>query len=392
MTRTRRTLVWSPNYEPEPVGIAPLVTQAAEWLASRGHRVDVVTAMPNYPTRVIQPAYRSGWRQVELRRGVRVHRHWLRVRPAEQFVDKALYETTFALSSLPTFAALRRGADVVVCLVPTVLTASVATSLPGDVRTVLWVQDVVAAAAASVTGSPENALRTIAALERRAARRADHVIVCSDGFASLIEAQSDTTTVLNWVDTDEIVAQPARPNGVPTRFLYAGNLGYTQGFETVIEAAQAVDGIELQIVGAGNAAGDVRRRLDGVAALAPPVPRERFPALLAGADVQLVLQRRISAGANLPSKIATYLASGRPILAAIDAATPAAELLRASGAAVLVPPDDPRALGAAMAALRDDPDRRTELGLRGRRFAEERLSSKVLLPRLETAIFGSRDA
>jgi colanic acid biosynthesis glycosyl transferase WcaI len=132
----------------------------------------------------------------------------------------------------------------------------------------------------------------------------------------------------------------------------------------------------------------VRRSAGGIASVAPPVEREELPELLASADVQLVVQRRVSAGANLPSKIATYLASGRPILAAIDADTPAASLLRESGGAVLVPPEDPSALAAAMAALRDDPDLRAELGRRGRRFAEKQLAHDIVLPRLETAILG----
>jgi colanic acid biosynthesis glycosyl transferase WcaI len=382
-----RIIFWSPNYAPEQLGIPPLVTQAAEWLAARGHSVDVITALPNYPQRIIDREFRGDWKRSDDWRGVSVHRHWLRVRPRERFLDKVLYEATFAVSSLPTFLDLRRRADVVVCVVPTVLSATIATTLSKGIRNVLWIQDVVSAAAASLDRPPGAALQMIARLERRAARRADHVIVCSGGFARLMAAPPErTTTVLNWVDTDEICAQPMSGNGQPTRFLYAGNIGYTQGLEVAIDAARGVDGIELQLVGAGNAAADVRRRSDGVAVVSPPVPRGALPALLASADVQLVLQRRISAGANLPSKIAIYLASGRPILAAIDPTTPAAELLRASGGAVLVPPEDPRELRAAMAALRDDPDRRAELGRRGRQFAEQRLSSKVLLPRLEAAI------
>ena len=48
-----RILVWSPNYAPELAGIPPLVTEACGWLAARGHVVDVVTALPNYPHRQI---------------------------------------------------------------------------------------------------------------------------------------------------------------------------------------------------------------------------------------------------------------------------------------------------------------------------------------------------
>ena len=355
----------------------------------RGHSVDVVTAVPNYPLRIIDSKYRGGWVVRSEERGVTVHRHWLRVRPAESFVDKALYEASFVLSSLPTFMRLRRRRRR--CLPRSSgYLPNISTTLPGGRRTVLWVQDVVSAAAASLSRRPGVALRAIARPERRAAQRADHVIVCSDGFVPLIEAPPErTTTVLNWVDTDEISARPKSPNGHATRFLYAGNLGYTQGLDTAIEAARDVDDIELQLVGAGNAATDVRATSDGIAIVSPPVPRHQLPALLASADVQLVLQRRVAAGANLPSKIATYLASGRPVLAAIDPSTPAAALLRESGGAVLVPPEDPRSLAAAMAALRDDPARRAELGERGRAFAERRLSSEVLLPQLEAAILGS---
>ena len=189
------------------------------------------------------------------------------------------------------------------------------------------------------------------------------------------------------MDTDEISARPKSPNGHATRFLYAGNLGYTQGLGTAIEAARDVDDIELQLVGAKRGyrrSRDVGWDRDRLAARAAPPAPARCPS----ADVQLVLQRRVAAGANLPSKIATYLASGRPVLAAIDPSTPAAALLRESGGAVLVPPEDPRSLAAAMAALRDDLPDVPSWGSEGA-FAERRLSSEVLLPQLEAAILGS---
>ena len=117
-----------------------------------------------------------------------------------------------------------------------------------------------------------------------------------------------------------------------------------------------------------------------------PVPRAEFPALLASADAHLVLQRRVSAGANLPSKIASYLASGKPVVAALDPATPAAELLRASEGAVLVAPETPSALAEAMLRLHRDAGLRAELGQRGREFAVRRLGREAALARLEEAL------
>ena len=44
-----KILIYSYNYHPEPIGIAPLMTELAEGLAARGHEVRVLTGMPNYP-------------------------------------------------------------------------------------------------------------------------------------------------------------------------------------------------------------------------------------------------------------------------------------------------------------------------------------------------------
>ena len=60
-----RILIYSYNYHPEPIGIAPLMTELAEGLVKRGHEVRVITAMPNYPERKIYPAYRGQWFMTE---------------------------------------------------------------------------------------------------------------------------------------------------------------------------------------------------------------------------------------------------------------------------------------------------------------------------------------
>jgi len=54
-----RILIYSYNYHPEPIGIAPLMTELAEGLAARGHEIRVVTGMPNYPQRKVYSGYRG---------------------------------------------------------------------------------------------------------------------------------------------------------------------------------------------------------------------------------------------------------------------------------------------------------------------------------------------
>jgi putative colanic acid biosynthesis glycosyltransferase WcaI len=392
-------LLWSPNYAPEPTGIPPLVTDLAEWLTARGHSVDVVTAVPNYPERRIHPEYRRVlWRSEQVN-GVDVHRSWLRARPERSFVDKALYELTISTFALPNVLRFARRADVIVCVVPTLLAATYAAVIAGafDKRLVLWVQDLVVNAAASVgVGKRARQMLEVARrLEQAAVRAADTVVVCSPGFRDyLIDGgapPSKIETIYNWADVHSIRPIELDRNGGPVRFLYAGNLGFTQGFDTLVDAARlGGDGVEVEIVGGGNAAETVRELAAGApnVAVRGPVDAAAYPGLLASADVQLVIQRRIAAGANLPSKIATALASGRPVLASLGTETPAAELLRQSGGAVLVEPESPPALAAAMQALAQDREQRLELGRRGRRYAETNLAKEEALRRLEAAILG----
>ena len=268
----------------------------------------------------------------------------------------------------------------------------------GQVGLVLWVQDLVLSAALSLDGignSSAGMLQHARLLERFAANSADLVIVCSPGFRDYftsIGVKSQRVRYLhNWVDLERIQESASPSSEGRSRFLYAGNLGYTQGFETLTEAARLVGASsQIDIVGGGNA-------LDRVRALAAPlsnvsvreaVPEPEFPALLASAHAHILLQRRVSAGANLPSKIGPYLASGRPIVASIEPTAPAAELLRRSGAAVMVPPEDAEALALAMRDLAGQPRLREALGRKARRFAVANFGKEQALSRLEKAVVG----
>lgn len=393
----RRILIWSPNYAPELIGIPPLVTDAAEWLASRGHRVDVVTAFPNYPERVVHSEYRGRIWCSENRGDVRVHRSWLRVRPEERFGDKVLYELSFAVCSFPRVIARLSKSDVLVCVVPSLAAASLVAAAvrlsprASRPRLVLWVQDLVLAAARALDRSPRRVNKVLTACERvetAVVAAADAVVVCSPGFRDEYVRRgvppAAVSVLHNWVDTDRIVPSPA--SVVARRFLYAGNVGYTQGLETLVDAARLADeDVAVDIVGAGNASGRIRalaRRAPNVT-VKDPVPEHEFPALLNSADAHLVMQRAVAAGANLPSKIGPYLASGRPVIASISPDTPAAGLLRESGAALLIRPEDPVELATAMRRLRREPLLARDLGRRAREFAVRSLSRDAALVRFE---------
>jgi colanic acid biosynthesis glycosyl transferase WcaI len=90
---------------------------------------------------------------------------------------------------------------------------------------------------------------------------------------------------------------------------------------------------------------------------------------------------------SLPSKLTSYFAAGRAIVAAVSPASETAREIEAAGAGAVVPATDPNALRLAVLALKDDPARRAELGAGGRRYAEDVLSADKILANYERFLY-----
>jgi glycosyltransferase involved in cell wall biosynthesis len=199
-------------------------------------------------------------------------------------------------------------------------------------------------------------------------------------------------TVPNWTH----IAEPARGREATrarlgwrpdeTVLLHSGNMGLKQGLEVLIETARIVSGEKLRIVLMGD--GNQRRHLAELAAplpgveLLPPADESDFPDVLAAADVLAVTQRASVLDMSVPSKLTSYFAAGRPVLASVAAGGGTAGEVRRSGAGVLVPPEDPAALADALRALAVDPARAAALGTAGRAYATVHLGRTAALARL----------
>lgn len=118
----------------------------------------------------------------------------------------------------------------------------------------------------------------------------------------------------------------------------------------------------------------------------PLQPDALYPELLGAADVLLLPQRASVTDMALPGKIPDYLAAGRPVLAAVQRQSEAGRVLDASGAAVVVAPEDPAALAAALRALAADPERRRAMGQRGQAYARAHYAPEALAGALDAFI------
>ena len=397
-------LIYSYNYHPEPIGIAPLMTELAEGLVKRGHQVRVITGMPNYPQREIYDEYRGKWYVTEQTNGVTIQRSYLRIKSKPNLIDRLLLELSFVFTSLPQ--ALKGGRpDVIILTVPPLLGTLPVTILGWlyNCPVVLNVQDILPEAAVRI-GLLKNKwmIRTLAALEKFAYRSAHTISVIADGFReNLVNKGVPVNKIVcipNWVNVNFIYPLPKQNNSwisshqLDGKFvvLYSGNIALTQGLETVIEAAvclRHIREIVFVIVGESIALQRLQKYclLNGAdnVLLLPLQPREKLPEMLAASDVGLIVQKRNVISFNMPSKIPLLLASGRPIVGSVPASGTAAKAIKISGGGIIVEPESPDAMAAAVHDLYANPTLGARLGNAGRQFAEENYSLEQALNRYE---------
>lgn len=390
---TMRILIYSYNYFPEPIGIAPLMTELAEGLVKRGHQVRVVTAMPNYPQRWIYRGYRGKFYCTESHHGVTIQRSYVRINgPHPQLLDRLLLDGSFIITSF--WQALRGWKpDVILATVPP-LPICLPAGLYGwfcKSPIVLNIQDIVSEAAVRVGLVKRRSLVLKVAnwLEQLAYKLASRVSVIADGFIDkLLEQGVDPAKIVyipNWVDLNFIQPLPKEPNGfreslnLQGKFvvLYAGNIALTQGLKTVVEAAallKQIPEIVFVIVGESTALEHLKENCEEFQAtnviLRPFEPREKLPEMLGAADVSLVVQKRRVTAFNMPSKIPVILASGRAIVASVPETGTAIKAVLQSGGGVVVPAENPQALADQILELYRDPQQVEWLGKQGRRYAE----------------------
>jgi colanic acid biosynthesis glycosyl transferase WcaI len=384
------------NYLPEPTGIAPYTTGIARGLAALGHDVQVVTGMPHYPAWERDPGYPGVVRR-ETDGDVRLTRVWHPVPRAPLGVGRVGLEAGFALSAgaALTHHRLRRTrTDVVVAVSPALLSVATALAHGRAVRAPVGVvvQDVYSRTAVETSAGGGAALRVAAALEGRLLRRATGVALAHERFRPAVTAlgvPADNLTVLpNWTHVTR--ADAAAGRAVRTRYgwdprtpvvLHAGNMGSKQHLENVLDTARlaAADGAPHHFVLLGD--GARRRALQELAADLPnvqfvaPVPDGDFPALLAAADVLLLNELPGLHDMCAPSKLTSYFAAGRPVLAATHDDSAAAVELDAARAGLRVDPGDPAGMLAGLRRLTDRPDLARRLATAGPLYAASRLAA-----------------
>jgi glycosyltransferase involved in cell wall biosynthesis len=399
-----RILIVTEYFWPESFRINDL----ASGLRARGHLVDVLTGMPNYPGGHYYKGY-SPWgpfREDHL--GTTVIRVPVIARGRGQGWRLCLNYLSFAvMASLRLLLHRQKAWDVSIVFQPTpittVLPALLLRALKGT-PVVTWVQDLwpETVAASGLVRAPW-VLQAAQPVCNWIYRNCDRLLAQSEAYVPRLAATGielgKVDYLPNWAEDLYSVGEiPAGleletwAEGFPVMF--AGNLGRVQALDVVLAAADRLrHDLAIRWVFVGD--GVLRAWLETEVArrgLADHVhflgrrPVDEMPRLFARAGAALVsLKRDEVLALTVPSKVQSYLAAGLPIIGSLDGE--GARIINESGAGWATAAGDGEGLAESvrrMSAL--SPQQRAEMGNRGRLYAGSHFDRGSCLDRFERTL------
>jgi glycosyltransferase involved in cell wall biosynthesis len=381
--------------------------ELARRLVARGHTVDVITTD-------ITPAKRGlAWRHT---RDEGVDVHWFAV-PYSNRMSYARRMRAFAeFAVVAAMKAVALRGDLVLAT-STPLTVAVPGVIAARLRRVPFVfevRDLWPEVPIQMGALRNPVIRRLAgALAGFAYRNAEEVIALSAGMAAGVTARypaARTTVIPNAADLALFSgqAEAARRFRADQQWLgdrplvvYTGALGAVNGVDYLVRLARRMRDLDPQvqflIVGHGKEWDSTRQLahagglLDRTVHMWPQVPKAQLPVILAAATMSTSLCRPVRAlWDNSANKFFDALAAARPI--AINYGGWQSELLRESGAGLVLDPHDADGAAATLAGhLRDGPWL-AESGAAAHRLAVEQFSRDLLFERFEAVLARSAGA
>jgi colanic acid biosynthesis glycosyl transferase WcaI len=399
-----RLLILTQYFPPEIGAAQTRLFELGQELSSLGWDVEVLTALPNYPTGRVFNGYNPR-KPVQERIG-RLSVVRVPLRPAQKgFLNRLICYYSFVLSAIRWGRILCKKPDVLFVESPPLFIGAAAVSLSNYWRVpfVFNVSDLWPESAKSMGVVKNRLLLNVAErLELSYYRRATLVTGTADEIVSSVRQRSRTPAevITNGVDIDRFGPQYAdeearslmRTDGRVT-FVYAGVMGVAQGLDRILDVSERVrdlSQVQFVLIGEGAERESLKRRVNveklyNVQVLGPQA-KERIPALLAAADGVFNVLKFSIPGA-VPSKIYEAMATGLPIL--FGGEGEGARRILEANAGIVAPYCDITALEHGIRKLATEPALRKHFGNAGRLAAEKLYSRKEITRRLHELLLAA---
>jgi colanic acid biosynthesis glycosyl transferase WcaI len=393
-------LVLSQYFWPENFRINDLVTQ----LIKKGHKVTVLTGLPNYPNGNIFPEYQQSPKDFDEYQGANVIRVPLIPR-GNSAVRLLLNYLSFMVTASIIGAWKLRGKkfDSIFVFCPSPITVGVPAIVLKYLKSAsltFWVLDLWPETLKAVgIVKSQWGLKLVGLFVRFVYKHCDAVLGQSKDHLPAISKYVKDSNKLhyfpNWAEDlyseTKSFAPEIEKKENTFNILFAGNIGQAQDFPAILDAAEELKSekhIRWLIVGRGRMHEWVKtqvkeRKLEDSFLLVGSFPVERMPEFYQHADCLLVtLKQDPFLSMTIPCKIQSYLAAGIPLLGMIDGA--GATVIEEANAGFVASAGDGHQLASIVKEMSQlTPKERQTLGENGRDYAATQFNRTKLVENLE---------
>lgn len=383
-----RILYLSQYFPPEIGATQTRAYEMASNLVSMGHRVTMMTEVPNHPSGIIPRQYRFKVRVIEEMDGIHVVRSWVYATPIKSFRTRMLFYLSFMLITVINSLFFKRKQFDVVYATSPPLFVGLAGLIIAKLRRIPFVFEVrdLWPESAVELGELKNPRyirygHTIADLCYQNARG---VVVVTKGIYEKLIKKNLPEHKLFLIKNG---TNPERYHFIPDQnlgdeldwkgkfvILYAGIHGVAQGLESVIETASVLehmDHIHFAFIGEGpiktTLIGEVKKKKLTNVEFLSEVPADEIAKYISLASTCLVpLRKKNLFKGALPSKMFDCWACGKPIILSVDGE--AREELEAAKGGLFVEPENTSAMAEAISYMYKNPPTCREMGENGRRY------------------------
>jgi len=396
-----KILYVSQYFPPEMGAPAARATELAHHWSEAGHEVSVLTGFPNHPTGVVPPEWRTRLRHLTYQEkigGVDVFRTWLWPLPNRKSHERIRNYSSFCLSAALRGLTIPRP-DVIIATSPQLLVGLAGwwIAFCRQIPFVFEVRDLWPESLAAVGIGKEDSLlhHTLAGIARFLYERADHIAVVSPAFKDrLIDdwrvPAEKISVVENGVETGVFAPSSATAThelrkqlNAEGKFLvsYIGTMGNAHGLETVLDTASQLQhqnpDVLFLLLGEGAEKERIRslaqsHGLANVQFLGQQA-REKIPAFISASDACLVLLKKADVFKTvIPTKMLEFMSCARPVIVGVDGQ--ARQIVEEASAGIVIEPENPDALAAAVQRLHENRELGRVMGQKGREYIVKNFS------------------
>jgi glycosyltransferase involved in cell wall biosynthesis len=396
-------------YPPETGAPQNRLSDLAKRLKTRGHDVQVLTALPNYPDPAVFEAYRGKENNTEILDGIKIHRVGIYVPNEKTFWKRIFHYLSFAWNARLHGLRLVQSADILLLESPPLFTALAGVSLAKKLNAKLvtnisdlWPQSAVEMGMLS-NGPARGAAYK---LEAWLYRNSDLITGQTDGIVENISKRFPDKKVLLYPNGVDAEPYQQLPDAKPVRrqygwpedaFVagYAGILGHAQKLDQILDAAKQLADlpkVHIAFFGDGPCRTHLEARIQKENIRSAKVygrvgAKEIIPVYAAwNAGIVPLGKEKIFYGAR-PSKMFEMMAAGLPIL--LCAQGEAAKVVQGApdgGAGLIAPPEEPAALAQHIRRLVSEPETGKAMGRRGRAYVFQSFNREAIAKNLERSL------